>query len=125
MKKYILLIIGLIIVISGLLYLNHRFNRENTPIVTASTITSPRGGETFVQGQTYTLTWTGGIDPTNIFLIDMSLKDEGASVSISDRIYGIQNNHTYEYTVPADMKPGEYQFQIGDVTSEPFEVVAD
>jgi len=88
-------------------------------------ITFPKGGERLIQGQTYELTWTGGREEiTQIFLIDTSLKDKGASVSISDRIYGIENKHAYSYTVPASTKPGTYQFQIGSQTSPTFDIVS-
>jgi hypothetical protein len=88
-------------------------------------ITFPKGGEKLVQGQTYQLTWTGGREEiTQIFLIDTSLKGEGASVSVADRVYGIENKHAYSYTVPVNMKPGTYQFQIGKQTSPNFEIVS-
>lgn len=89
-----------------------------------NSITFPKGGEKLVQGQSYELTWTGGREEiTHIFLIDTSLEDKGTSVSISDRIYGIENRHKYIYTIPAGMKPGTYRFQIGSKTSEPFDIV--
>jgi hypothetical protein len=88
-------------------------------------ITFPAGGEKLVQGQTYELTWTGGRDKTlHIFLIDPSIEDEGASVSIADRVYGITNKHVYSYTVPEAIKPGTYQFEIGSERSKAFEIVA-
>lgn len=91
----------------------------------ANSITFPRGGEKLVQGQSYELTWTGGREEiTQIFLIDTSLKDVGTSVSISDRIYGIENKHKYTYTIPLTMKPGTYEFQIGELTSAPFQIVS-
>lgn len=90
-----------------------------------NSITFPKGGEKLVQGQSYQLTWTGGREETTqIFLIDTSLKDQGTSASISDRIYGIENKHAYDYTIPADMKPGTYQFQIGKLTSPTFDIVS-
>lgn len=88
-------------------------------------ITFPKGGEKLMQGQSYQLTWTGGREEvTQMFLIDTSLKDQGASVSISDRIYGIENKHIYNYTIPADMKPGTYQFQIGREMSAIFDIIS-
>ncbi|MEN9338101.1 MAG: hypothetical protein RIQ41_415 [Candidatus Parcubacteria bacterium] len=92
---------------------------------TAHTITFPQGGERLVQGQTYTLTWTGGREEvTQIFLVDTALKEESTSASISDRIYGIENKHQYTYTIPKTVKPGTYEFQIGSQTSAPFEIVS-
>lgn len=91
----------------------------------ANAITFPRGGEKLVQGQSYELTWTGGREKTTqIFLIDTSLKDKGTSASISDRIYGIENRHAYTYTIPMNIKPGTYEFQIGSLTSPTFEIIS-
>jgi hypothetical protein len=92
---------------------------------TQNSITFPKGGEKLVQGQSYQLTWTGGREKmTQIFLIDTSLKDIGTSASISDRVYGIENKHAYTYMIPATMKPGTYEFQIGSQTSPTFEIVS-
>jgi hypothetical protein len=113
MKTIAYFAVVVIISFSALLY----FRATNS-------ITFPKGGEKLVQGQSYQLTWTGGREETTqIFLIDTSLKDQGSSVSISDRIYGIENKHTYTYTIPVNMKPGTYQFQIGSLTSQPFDIV--
>jgi hypothetical protein len=88
-------------------------------------ITFPKGGEKLIQGQTYNLAWVGGREEVlDIFLIDTSLKDKGASVSVADRVYGIENKHAYSYTIPATLKPGTYQFQIGSQTSPTFDVVS-
>ena len=90
-----------------------------------NSITFPQGGEKLVQGQSYELTWTGGREKTTqIFLINTSLKDQGTSASISDRVYGIENKHMYNYTVPTNMKPGTYEFQIGEETSATFDIVS-
>lgn len=90
-----------------------------------NSVTFPKGGEKLVQGQSYEITWTGGREETTqIFLIDTSLKDKGSSVSISDRIYGIENKHAYTYTIPTNIKPGIYEFQIGSQTSPTFEIVS-
>lgn len=91
----------------------------------ANIITFPKGGEKLIQGKSYQLTWTGGREETTqIFLIDTSLKEEDTSASISDRVYGIENKHAYTYMIPANMKPGTYEFQIGSKTSAPFEIVS-
>jgi hypothetical protein len=88
-------------------------------------ITFPQGGEKLVAGQTYELVWSGGREEAlQIFLIDTSLKNQGASVSVADRVYGIENKHAYNYTIPANTKPGTYEFQIGSQTSPTFEIVS-
>jgi hypothetical protein len=89
-----------------------------------NSVTFPKGGEKLVQGQSYELTWTGEREKTvQIFLVDTSLKEQGTSASISDRVYGIENKHRYTYTIPASMKPGKYEFQIGSLTSPTFDIV--
>lgn len=90
-----------------------------------NSVTFPKGGEKLVQGQSYEITWTGGREETTqIFLVDTSLKDKGSSASISDRIYGIENKHAYTYTIPTNIKPGTYEFQIGSQTSPAFDIVS-
>ena len=89
------------------------------------TITFPKGGEKLIQGQSYELTWSGGREEiTQIFLIDTSLEDKGMSVSISDRVYGVENTHRYTYTIPVNIQPGTYRFQLGSQMSETFDIVA-
>ncbi len=88
-------------------------------------ITFPKGGEKLIQGKSYELTWTGGREEiTQIFLVDVSLKEKNTSASIVDRIYGIENKHTYNYAIPTNIKPGTYQFQIGSQTSPTFDIVS-
>ncbi len=89
-----------------------------------SQVIFPSGGESLVAGQKYTLKWSGGPDTTQIFLVDKDLKLIGASVSITDRVYNIKNTGSYEYTIPKTVKPGEYEFQIGDATSNTFNIVS-
>ncbi len=88
-------------------------------------VTFPHGGEQLIEGNSYMLTWLGGPDPTHIFLIDTSLKSVGESASIVDRIYDIKNNGIYNYTVPTNLKPGVYEFQIGNNTSNIFQIAAN
>ena len=115
----------ILIALAGALYYTKEEQKNDTQIVSASsTISFPSGGEELRQGETYTLSWRGGAEVVALFLIDRSLKDTGASVSISDRVYDIENIHMYNYTVPDTIKPGEYEFQIGDATSKPFTIVA-
>jgi hypothetical protein len=124
MKRFI---IGACIVVAigiAVSFLDVRRDMEDSKTVSASsTITFPQGGEELKQGEVYVLSWTGGPDPIQIFLIDRSLKGEGASVAVSDRVYGVKNEHTYSYRIPETVKPGEYEFQIGSETSNSFNIV--
>ncbi len=118
------ILIAILIVVAALCFIVVAMTKETlAPDSQASSqITFPAGGETLIKGQTYTLQWTGGPEPTQIFLIDTSLKSAGASVSISDRIYGIKNTGSYVYKVPTTVKDGIYEFQIGNKTSKTFEI---
>jgi hypothetical protein len=125
MKYIALIIVALLLLVGGQYYYGKVYAPEEAqPISGSSTILFPKGGEQLKQGETYLLLWTGGPDTTQIFLIDRTLKDQGASVSVSDRIYGIENQHSYEYTVPTTTPPGEYEFQIGEITSAAFRIIA-
>lgn len=90
----------------------------------STNIIFPQGGERLLKGKSYDLKWSGGQDDISIFLIDTSTKSVGLSVSIVDRVYGIKNVGSYKYTIADNLKEGTYEFQIGDSTSEPFEVVS-
>ncbi len=101
------------------------FKKGNCPLVERQVvITSPKGGETLSPGSQMDLAWTGGPEIIQIFLIDTSLKPAGTSVSISDRIYNVKNTGTYTYTIPATMKVGAYEFQIGTSTSKTFMIIS-
>lgn len=84
----------------------------------------PAAGERLEKGKTYTLQWDGGDDTVSIFLIDSALEKKGASVSISDRIYGIENTGSYNYTVPERLEEGTYKFTIGAGSSPYFRIFA-
>lgn len=91
----------------------------------AEDVIFPSGGETFSAGQTITLHWNPDptiTDPIAIFLIDASLEDEGASVSISDRVFDIPNTGSYDYTIPSTIPAGQYSFQIGNANSNYFQI---
>jgi hypothetical protein len=95
-----------------------------TPTQSQSKITFPKGGENLTKGQSYTLTWTGGGNQVQIFLIDTSLESQGESVSEVDKLYGISNSGSYDYKIPDDIKDGTYKFEIGTMTSKPFQIVS-
>jgi len=95
-----------------------------TPTQSQSKITFPKGGEKLTKGQSYTLTWTGGGNQVQIFLIDTSLESQGESVSEVDKLYGISNSGSYDYKIPDDIKDGTYKFEIGTMTSKPFQIVS-
>lgn len=75
-------------------------------------VVAPKEGDTWQQGQTYSVLWKDGADKVDLFLHDVALKSQGESVSIVDRVYGTQNNGNYEYQVSAEMKPGLYTWCI-------------
>jgi hypothetical protein len=125
-------IIVVIIIIAGVFYFYSV--SPTTPSTTAPSgtqegmITYPAGGESWLPGQSYTLTWTPPSTPdsttTQIFLIDTSLESQGASVSIADRVYGVPDTGSYQYTVPQTLKNGSYRIEIGTLNSNTFQVAS-
>ena len=102
-------------------------NSSPAPVVTQQSgvqIIFPTKNDQLIIGQTYVLKWNGGDNPIDIFLVDDATKSIGVSVSLIDRMYHIQNAGSYSYTVPKYLKPGMYQFEIGQATSDKFQVLA-
>lgn len=115
----------IIVLIGGFFF--YERNRQPT-----NAITFPKGGETLVTGEKYTLKWknvgeTGSpnASTTQIFLIDQSLLNQGASVSIIDRTYDVPDTGSYEYTVPTGAADGTYFFVIGTTTSNTFKISSE
>lgn len=80
-------------------------------------ILTPQKDGVWQRGQTYKLEWTGGGEKVNIFLINKQIAEEvGASVSASERLYGLENSGSYEYTVPKVLTEGTYQWHIFDMS---------
>lgn len=90
---------------------------------TFSQIVFPKGDVSFTQGKKYTLKWVGGPETISIFLIDTSVKPGSTTGSIVDKIYNIKNTGSYEYTFSSKLKPGIYEVQIGNSTSDEFKLV--
>lgn len=97
-----------------------------TPQATASVsndqITFPTSSDTLIEGQTYTLKWSGGSDPVQIFLVSQRLESQGQSVATVDKVYGIKNTGSYNYTVPTNLTPGSYKLEIGNLSSDYFQI---
>lgn len=85
-------------------------------------ITSPVSGETWVKGETYTVSWTGGKKGEALFLIDTALEKDGVSISLADRVYDISDTASYTYTVPENIPDGKYKVQIAGLTSGEFAI---
>jgi len=107
-------------------------NNQATPIpsVIASTsptrsqVLFPTSSDTLTEGQTYTLKWSGGPDPLQIFLVSQKLESQGQSVATVDKVYGVKNTGSYNYTVPTNLTPGSYKFEIGNLTSDYFQIAS-
>lgn len=114
--KHLLIVLGILLV--GLaVFFSWKAFAPTTDII------FPKGGETFVTGEVYELKWNGGPDSTHVFLIDTSTEAEDASISAVHRVYGIENKHEYDFTVPPRIAQGTYKLQIGNETSRPFTIV--
>lgn len=94
-----------------------------TPTPAMTQVTFPIANDILSPGKTYTLKWQGGgKSPISIFLINKDAQKQGVSVSLFDRIYSIPNTGYYNYTVPQNMPNGLYKFEIGDLSSNYFEI---
>ena len=127
-KRHTIIIVVLVIVLIALaIFLPKKKSVVTVPVITQPSsvhIIFPTKTDQLAIGQTYTLKWTGGENPIDIFLIDDATKSVGVSVSLIDRLYHIPNTGSYNYTVPKYLKPGLYEFEIGTTTSEDFQIVA-
>lgn len=103
-------------------------NGDTLPVPSSSpagvVVLFPEKGGELLKGETYTLKWEGGAEEVSIFLVDSALEPAGVSVSISDRVYGIENKGSYRYKVPERLEEGTYKFAIGEGSSPYFKIVS-
>ena len=98
-----------------------------TPFTPVARILFPSGEETLLRGGTYTVLWSGTstegtATTTQLFLINTALESEGASASISDRVYNIPDSGSFRYTIPTSTATGTYRFMIGKLLSNIFRI---
>jgi hypothetical protein len=102
---------------------NSNIGVSPSPTPARAEIIFPKSGDTLTSGNKYTLKWQGvGNGTTQIFLVDTDLESQGESVAIVDRIYNVKNTGSYDYSVPSTVKPGNYKFEIGNLTSGIFKI---
>lgn len=135
MKRLTIIIIVCIVLIAGAYFFSHNPNQTYIPATSSQNIPTPTTASAKLKilfptkndllkpGKTYTLKWSGGSDQIQIFLIDTSLESQGESVATVDRLYGINNSGSYDYTIPSTIKPGTYVFEIGNRRSDTFKIV--
>ena len=80
------------------------------------TVVSPNGGETWVSGNTYTITWNASSD-VGQKLIDISLMDSRKDyytyiAKDTTSIYLGSGKYSYSWTVPQSITPGENMFKV-------------
>jgi hypothetical protein len=99
---------------------------EITPIIT---VTSPNGGEEWMQGTTHTISWTCEYFNGNVN-IELITADKNREILAEN----IENNGSWEWTIADDQTPGtNYLIKISDTTDgepmdtsdEPFVIVSD
>lgn len=84
----------------------------------------PKGGETLVKGNTYTIRYQGGSQAISIYLVSQVIEPNKITASIKDRIYDIKNTGSYTYQVPQKLDNGAYRLIIGDDMSSDFLVTS-
>lgn len=121
MRKFLPL--AIIVLITFILFVINNKPVGNAPAPTNShpvTFSIPNG--VAKKGSVYTIRWGPGKGKTDIFLVNRALESEGISVSLADRVYGVDNNGFYNYKIPTNIPSGEYRFQIGQHSSEYFTI---
>ena len=73
-------------------------------------ITRPNGGETLSDGQTYTITWTGGTAAN----VDLSLWKWSTKTSAGAIIQSIPNTGSYVWTIPTTVMEGQYFIRVAE-----------
>jgi hypothetical protein len=74
------------------------------------TVTKPANGETWVQGQTYSITWTkSGTMPA---LVKISLKEANSPTIVLEIADGLPNSGSYSWSVPTVITPGSYKIRV-------------
>lgn len=123
MKRPLPIIFVVIAIVLLVVFANRPETNNTTPTPSNSiTISAPKN--TAVKGKTYVINWPTGKGRTDIFLINRAYETEGVSASIADRVYNIENNGKYSYTFPKNIPDGEYKLQIGEGSSNYFNVAA-
>ncbi len=128
---FFVLLIVVIVVISAIILYDSNKQEHSTPTPTPTIVSSsptpvrnqiifPAGGETLIPGNSYTLKWEGGGKTISIFLVATASAAKGTSVSIVDRISAVMNTGSYQYSLPKNLRSGNYYFQIGDIKSNLF-----
>lgn len=123
----ILVILGLLglgfFYIQRMTNIGSSFPTPTIPATPINQISFPLGGESLAKGQTYTLKWSGaGGKTVQVFLVNTDLEPQGESVSTLDKKFNIENTGSYNYQVPQSIPDGNYKFEIGNLTSQPFKI---
>lgn len=72
-------------------------------------VLGPSGGETWVNGSTQTIKWSGGTSEWNIY---MSLVDNNAWTTYTTLFSNLTNDGEESWTIPAYIPPGSYLIHI-------------
>lgn len=89
--------------------------RPNQPSIT---VTSPNGGETLVQGQTYTITWNSAGLPSTDRTVSIALQSIPSHYSYGIAMLLPADAHSYSWTVPSTVPIGtQFQIEISDLAN--------
>ena len=100
------LVLGLVLLIAG----GFLSNVKSVSAQSASTITvtSPNGGEAFVQGQTVPITWTS----TNMGALNVSISLIDVNRSLIHIVSNVPNTGSYNWSIPTNFASGSYQAEV-------------
>ena len=74
------------------------------------TVTKPAANETWVKGQSYTITWTKSGDmPANVRIL---LRNKASTAVVREIADPAPNTGTFMWQVPADIADGEYRIRV-------------
>lgn len=108
------IILSVLVAIALAVFLFMFFNRDSG---SGMTVISPKEGDVWQAGQAHQILWSGEGEKVSIFLIDQSLEPVGQSAAISWRVDGLDNTGSYEFTVPAELKTGNYKISVSSDVS--------
>ena len=105
----------------------------NSAVAPSITVTSPNGGETWIQGSAHNITWTSSGLLTSDHA-DISLSGQGSGLIVTGPLAGGYNANSimipastgsYSWTIPSYVVPGNYKIQISSDNNSSVQDLSD